>query len=1358
MSGRGDDALELLVHALVAVAGHDETLVLELLGDVAGAGARHLDPRLGEEGAGAEHVDDIGSGVDGVEERVLEVERGRHVVDEAGGGVELRGAVLGLPDTEEADEEVLGEARVQHLADEEDVGGQGRLQHDGHVGRVEEADGVRAAGATLARRLDGDLDAEALEVDDGDEDEDGGEQVHDVGQVLPVEGLLQGTLLVGPGHEEVEEGDDGALELGAAAGVDGGRGEGLPHDGLADQLVEQDDNHAGDDELEDEEEDDAGAEVGGRAVEAGEDVDGGGTGGEDEGEELLGRLVELAVRLEVEVDVDHVGAGEELEDHARRDDGGDAQLHERTAVTGDDHAQPVQRVRVVRGDDAVQGHLAHDEEDEERQGRPHHLLVEGDLGLRLLDLGEERHERLDQVKESYYRRKRWRASASPFFRRNVATMAARKPVEPLLVVLGSTGTGKSDLAVELATRFGGEVINADAMQLYHGLPIITNKITPREQRGVPHHLLGHIGPDEAPWDVEDFKREATRVMAEIRARGNLPILVGGTQYYVDPLLFADVILDDVVHHDGGDDDTGKKTFPILEEPTDVLLEELRKCDPIMADRWHPNDRRKIQRSLEIFLHTGTPASRLYDEQRARRAAAAQEAGAKDASQAWEKLLFWVDADREVLRARLDARVDKMLDAGLLAEVRELYDFKRDKTAQGARLDMSKGIWQSIGYKQFEPYLAALDRAAGSGVDGQVSAADNHDGVDDDLEALKAKAIEDMKTATRRYANYQTRWIRLKQMRRLRDEGPAALRSLYLVDSTDAARFQDCVVAPAAEVAARFLAGDPLPDPVSLSDRARDVLSAAAAAAAGPDSPPVPETPARRTCDLCGTVCVTEQAWLRHVKGAAHRRVMKKRKKLALVPVETGGQEDERGATPPSSPDIGSLSHSSLLPCSSPPIPLLLNLGLDPLLEASPCDNLLHVGGQLADLLAPRLAVTLRDDDLAAAHVPEELPAGAAGELRLRLLVAGALGLEDLAQALGELGHLNTHERVVDAVARKDVAEAAGDDEGDLLGEDGRRGLLPRRAAAKVEARDEDVAGACQVAELGVVVLHAHLGHLLRRHVVLRLRLLAGSGGLGCGGCGLGPAQVLFGPGDEGLGLGDDLVQRILDAQRLVGLEVAAALADDDLADAFGLLVPAGAGDVSLEGAGGDDFGAGEICLGVRRAHAALEVAVTSADADLAGLEQAGSESNAGAAARGKSLRASFEQNLPVARLLGSVLLGERRGGNVEVDAVGNLGDRAVLGGLAEDLRGGSDIRRPRVGARHQVSPVDGNVLRLEVAQGRGYLDRVGSRDEGRERGQVKVERFGVGRAWIGTERILHQVLDALVGKPSVGTGILVHHG
>ncbi|KAG6006962.1 hypothetical protein E4U21_006582 [Claviceps maximensis] len=436
--------------------------------------------------------------------------------------------------------------------------------------------------------------------------------------------------------------------------------------------------------------------------------------------------------------------------------------------------------------------------------------------------------------------------------------AQRVPAQPLLVVLGSTGTGKSDLAVELATRFRGEIINSDAMQLYNGLPIITNKITTAEQKGITHHLLGHIPLQDPPWDVEDYKREATKVIAEIRARGNLPILVGGTQYYVDPLLFPDVILDQVQQKT----DPSKTCFPILDQPTEVLLEELRKCDPIMAERWHPNDRRKISRSLEIYLHTGKPASQFYAEQEARKAAAAAE-GDVGTRPPWEKLLFWVYSEKEVLRERLDRRVDKMRDAGLLDEVRELYSFKRDMMSeQGVALDTSKGIFQSIGYKQFEPYLEAVD----AGIDAQ------------QLDKLNSSALEDMKAATRRYANYQTKWIRLKQMRRLQAEGADAVQSLYVLDSTHVSKFQDQVVEPAARLTAQFLKGETRPAAMGMSELARQVLASAV-------EPPPRETLVKRTCELCQTVLVTEQAWQRHLKSTGHRRVMRKKQKLALVVVD-----------------------------------------------------------------------------------------------------------------------------------------------------------------------------------------------------------------------------------------------------------------------------------------------------------------------------------------------------------------------------------------------------------------------------------------------------------------------------------------
>lgn len=282
-----------------------------------------------------------------------------HVVGDTGDSEKLSGTLLGLPDTEELDEEVVGETVVEHLADQEDVGGQSRLQHDGHVGGVEQADGVRAADTTLAGGLDGDLDAEALEVDDSTENDDGGDQVHDVGEVLAVERLLERNSLVGPGEEQVDKGNESTLELRTATSVDGGGRESLPHDGLAnvggneerdtaaetvallEELVEEDNDQTSDHQLNDEENADTGTEVGWLSVETRDDIDDGLTERQENSEELLGGLVELAIRLEVEVDVDEVGSREELENHARGDDGSDTQFHQCSSVTRHHHTEPV---------------------------------------------------------------------------------------------------------------------------------------------------------------------------------------------------------------------------------------------------------------------------------------------------------------------------------------------------------------------------------------------------------------------------------------------------------------------------------------------------------------------------------------------------------------------------------------------------------------------------------------------------------------------------------------------------------------------------------------------------------------------------------------------------------------------------------------------------------------------------------------------------------------------------------------------------------------------------------------------------------------------------------------------------------
>ncbi|PHH78988.1 hypothetical protein CDD82_2731 [Ophiocordyceps australis] len=468
-------------------------------------------------------------------------------------------------------------------------------------------------------------------------------------------------------------------------------------------------------------------------------------------------------------------------------------------------------------------------------------------------------------------------------------MASRPPSQPLIVVLGSTGTGKSQLAVELATRFNGEIINADSMQMYRGLPILTNKMSHAEQRGIPHHLLGHVAYDDTPWDVIDFERKATRIVAEIRSRGNLPILVGGTHYYLGSMLFTDIFFPETR-------EAALDPLPELDQPTDVLWQQLKDCDPVMANRWHPNDRRKIRRSLEIFLRTGRPASEYYAEQQQRKTMD------KTDPDDWQNLLFWIHCDRDVLQRRVEARVDDMVNNGMLDEVRQLYQFKQNEISQGRPVDMSKGVWQSIGYRQLEPYIAALCASESPSDQPPQQTASSPSPApqpeDKELAQLKSQGIMNTKFATRRYAVSQVRWIRLKQIPRLADVGPAAMDSLYVLDSTNVTRFASDVVEPAVNVTGRFLAGEPLPHPSDISDRAKEVLAAAAAQ-------PPSQTSCRRTCELCGTVCLTEKLWAMHINGTNHRRKAWMLKKVSLVPFETPALDIVR-AESPSSIEIASL--------------------------------------------------------------------------------------------------------------------------------------------------------------------------------------------------------------------------------------------------------------------------------------------------------------------------------------------------------------------------------------------------------------------------------------------------------------------
>ncbi|KAL2374071.1 tRNA dimethylallyltransferase [Blastomyces gilchristii SLH14081] len=513
-------------------------------------------------------------------------------------------------------------------------------------------------------------------------------------------------------------------------------------------------------------------------------------------------------------------------------------------------------------------------------------------------------------------------------------MSSRVPGEPLIAVIGATGTGKSKLAVDLATRFNGEIINGDAMQMYRGLPIITNQIPIEERQGIPHHLLGCIGFDQEPWRISHFKRECLRIIKEIRARGKLPVLVGGTHYYTQAVLFKEAILD----RGGESDETGRsgdeekllmdgesepidaatrrsEDFPILNAAPEVILQKLREVDPVMASRWHPNDTRRIYRSLEIYLQTGRPASEIYQEQQKLKDAAniPQELAdventATDISPAFAgaghlrfpTLLFWVHTEDQELTRRLSRRVDNMAEQGLVAEAESLFNYLNEKRAQGVEIDRTRGVWVSIGFKELEPYFRALppstpsaSHPTGAGVGNIISdSADNSTSIavptPEQLANLKQSCLNSIKSATRHYYRQQVRWIRGRLWNALTDAHSS--RQLYVLDSTDVSAnpgaWDSDVREPAERVVEAFLSGgaEACPDPRELSESVRKVFETQLRSPVATGEGEGEERARQRTvykcstCDVCGITVQSDEQWEVHVKGRRHKRAVKSAEK------------------------------------------------------------------------------------------------------------------------------------------------------------------------------------------------------------------------------------------------------------------------------------------------------------------------------------------------------------------------------------------------------------------------------------------------------------------------------------------------
>lgn len=275
----------------------------------------------------------------------------------------------------------------------------------------------------------------------------------------------------------------------------------------------------------------------------------------------------------------------------------------------------------------------------------------------------------------------------------------------LVTVAGPTASGKTALAVALAKRLNGEVISADSMQVYAEPFIGTARPDESEMDGISHHLLGFL-PLSTPYSVAQYATDAHRVIAEVTARGHLPILCGGTGLYIQAVT-ENLTFSPEEIHDRCREELKAHAAAVGGE---ALLAELAAIDPETAARLHPNDEGRIIRALEVYRTTG----RTMTEQR--------ELSRALPSPYDHTLIFLDFRDRAVLYDRIDRRVDEMLRRGLIEEAARLLAAPTAPTAM-----------QAIGYKELAPYFSG------------------------DLSI--EQAVDNLKRATRRYAKRQLSWFR-----------------------------------------------------------------------------------------------------------------------------------------------------------------------------------------------------------------------------------------------------------------------------------------------------------------------------------------------------------------------------------------------------------------------------------------------------------------------------------------------------------------------------------------------------------------------------------------------------------------------
>ena len=281
--------------------------------------------------------------------------------------------------------------------------------------------------------------------------------------------------------------------------------------------------------------------------------------------------------------------------------------------------------------------------------------------------------------------------------------------KPLIVLTGPTAVGKTSLSISLAKAVNGEIISADSMQVYKGMDIGSAKIRKEEMQGVTHYLVDILEPEEE-FHIVKFQELAKAALEEIYAKGKIPILVGGTGFYIQ------AVTRDIDFTQAEQETSYREELEQFakEKGAEYLHEKLREVDSKSAENIHANNVKRVIRALEFYHQNGTPISEHNEEQ-------------KQQTSPYNLAYFVLTAPREILYERIDRRVDQMMEEGLLEEVKSL----RERGCHRGMVSM-----QGLGYKEILAYLEG--------------------------EYPLEEAVRILKRDTRHFAKRQLTWFRREQ--------------------------------------------------------------------------------------------------------------------------------------------------------------------------------------------------------------------------------------------------------------------------------------------------------------------------------------------------------------------------------------------------------------------------------------------------------------------------------------------------------------------------------------------------------------------------------------------------------------------